>query len=87
MGAKIAAPERQVVAVTGDGGFQMSIFELGTIAANNIDLKMVLSIPHLGMVREIQKRVAWPDRTHCPEKNPNFVMLASAWHKGRTRNQ
>ena len=80
VGAKIAAPERQVVAVTGDGGFQMSIFELGTIAANNIDLKMVLfNNSHLGMVREIQKRVFGQTGHIALEKNPNFVMLASAY--------
>ena len=80
VGAKIAAPERQVVAVCGDGGFQMSMFELGTIAANNVDIKIMLfNNSHLGMVREIQKRVFGENSNVALEKNPDFVMLARAY--------
>jgi len=80
VGAKIAAPDRQVVAVCGDGGFQMSMFELGTIAANEIDLKIVLfNNSHLGMVREIQNRVFGQNSHTALDKNPDFVMLAKAY--------
>ncbi|MBQ9436963.1 MAG: biosynthetic-type acetolactate synthase large subunit [Lachnospiraceae bacterium] len=55
-GAKFALPERQVVSVMGDGGFQMAMPELATIRQNNIPLKaVVLSNGTLGMVYEYQK--------------------------------
>ncbi len=55
MGAKIAAPNRQVVAVCGDGSFQMSMMELATICQHNIPIKIVvLKNSVLGMVREYQ---------------------------------
>ncbi len=80
IGAKIAAPDRQVVAVAGDGGFQMSLFELGTIAANQIGLVMVLfNNANLGMVREIQNRMFGNTSQTALERNPDFVMLAKAY--------
>ena len=55
MGAKIAAPSRQVVAVCGDGSFQMSMMELATICQHQIPIKIVvLKNSVLGMVREYQ---------------------------------
>lgn len=55
MGAKIAAPCRQVVAVCGDGSFQMSMMELATIQQHQIPVKIiVLKNNYLGMVREYQ---------------------------------
>lgn len=80
VGAKIAAPDRQVVAVIGDGGFQMSLFELGTIAANQLDLLIVLfNNSSLGMVREMQNRVFGQTSCTSLEKNPDFIMLARAY--------
>lgn len=80
VGAKIAAPGRQVVAVTGDGGFQMSMFELGTIAANQVDLLIVLfNNANLGMVREMQNRMFGQPSHTALEKNPDFIMLARAY--------
>lgn len=80
VGAKIAAPERQVIAVTGDGGFQMSMNELGTIAANNLDLKIVLfNNSNLGMVREMQKKVFGHTSQTALIGNPDFQMLAKAY--------
>ncbi|HOK43302.1 MAG TPA: biosynthetic-type acetolactate synthase large subunit [Thermoclostridium caenicola] len=80
IGAKIAAPDRQVVAVAGDGGFQMSLFELGTIAANQIGLVMVLfNNANLGMVREMQNRMFGNTSQTALERNPDFVMLAKAY--------
>ncbi len=55
MGAKVAAPDRQVIAVCGDGSFQMSMMELATICQHDIPVKIVvLKNTVLGMVREYQ---------------------------------
>ncbi|MCM1569525.1 MAG: biosynthetic-type acetolactate synthase large subunit [Roseburia sp.] len=55
MGAKLAAPDRQVIAVCGDGSFQMSMMELATMRQHNIPVKIiVLKNNYLGMVREYQ---------------------------------
>ena len=55
MGAKLACPERQVVAVCGDGSFQMSMMELATMRQHDIRVKIiVLKNNYLGMVREYQ---------------------------------
>lgn len=55
MGAKNAAPDRQVIAVCGDGSFQMSMMELATITQNHIPVKIiVMKNNYLGMVREYQ---------------------------------
>ena len=55
MGAKLANPDRQVVAVCGDGSFQMSMMELATMRQHNIPVKIiVMANNYLGMVREYQ---------------------------------
>ena len=55
MGARLAAKERQVVAVCGDGSFQMSMMELATIRQFSVPVKIiVLKNNYLGMVREYQ---------------------------------
>jgi len=55
MGAKVFAPDRQTVAVCGDGSFQMSMNELATLKVNNIPIKiLVLRNHYLGLVREYQ---------------------------------
>ena len=55
MGSKVADPKRQVVAVCGDGSFQMSMMELATICQHEIPVKIiVLKNNYLGMVREYQ---------------------------------
>ncbi|MDO7586207.1 MAG: biosynthetic-type acetolactate synthase large subunit, partial [Flavobacteriaceae bacterium] len=56
IGAKMGAPDREVVAIIGDGGYQMTIQELGTIFQNKTAVKiMVLNNEHLGMVRQWQE--------------------------------
>ena len=58
IGAKMADPAKQVVAVCGDGAFQMSMFELATIAVNQVGVKiLVLRNEYLGLVREHQEKV------------------------------
>ncbi|WP_242082637.1 biosynthetic-type acetolactate synthase large subunit [Aestuariivivens sediminis] len=81
MGAKMAEPERDVVAIIGDGGFQMNIQELGTIFQTQIPVKIVvLNNEFLGMVRQWQqlffdKRYASTEMT-----NPDFVTIAKGYH-------
>jgi len=81
-GAKTASPDRQVIAVMGDGSFQMSMFELGTIAANKAKIIMVLFNNYgLGLVREIQKNL-YGDGNFCGVEFghcPDFVKIAEAY--------
>lgn len=80
IGAKFGAPERTVVAIIGDGGFQMTLQELGTIMQSGIDVKiMILNNEFLGMVRQWQqlfhdKRYSFVDIT-----SPDFVMIAKGY--------
>jgi acetolactate synthase-1/2/3 large subunit len=80
IGAKMAAPDREVVAIIGDGGFQMNIQELGTIFQQKAAVKVVvLNNGFLGMVRQWQqlffdKRYASTEMT-----NPDFVTIAKGY--------
>lgn len=80
-GAKLAAPERQVIAICGDGSFQMQMMELATIAANRIPVKIiVMNNMRLGMVRELQdNRYAGNETAVFLDGNPDFVQLAGAY--------
>jgi acetolactate synthase-1/2/3 large subunit len=81
IGAKMAAPEREVVAIIGDGGYQMTIQELGTIFQTKVPVKIVvLNNEFLGMVRQWQqlffdKRYASTELT-----NPDFVAIAKGYY-------
>lgn len=80
MGAKMGAPSKEVVAVIGDGGYQMTCQELGTIMQYKIPVKIiVLNNSFLGMVRQWQqlfheKRYSFTEMT-----NPDFIKLAEAY--------
>jgi len=80
MGAKMGQPDRQVIAVIGDGGFQMTIQELGTIYQSNIGVKiLILNNNFLGMVRQWQqlffeKRYSFTELT-----NPDFQIIAEGY--------
>ena len=81
IGAKMAAPEREVVAVIGDGGYQMTIQELGTIFQTKVPVKiLVLNNEFLGMVRQWQQ--LFFDRRYASTEmiNPDFVMIAKGYH-------
>ena len=81
IGAKICAPDRQVVVVCGDGSFQMSMYELGTIAANRIPLKiLVMRNGWLGLVREHQHKV-YSDRFEGTDLDgyPHYDRIAEAY--------
>ena len=57
IGAKMCTPDKQVVVVCGDGSFQMSMYELGTIAVNKVPIKILVMRNHyLGLVREHQEK-------------------------------
>ena len=81
IGAKMGAEDREVIAIIGDGGYQMTIQELGTIFQNKTAVKIVvLNNDYLGMVRQWQqlffdKRYASTEMT-----NPDFVTIAKGYH-------
>ncbi len=80
MGAKIGAPERTVVMYSGDGGFQMTIQELGTIMQENIGVKMViLNNDFLGMVRQWQELFFDERYSFTEMQNPDFIAIAKAY--------
>ena len=81
IGAKMAAPEREVIAVIGDGGYQMTIQELGTIFQTQVPVKVVvLNNDFLGMVRQWQQ--LFFDRRYASTElvNPDFVTIAKGYH-------
>jgi acetolactate synthase-1/2/3 large subunit len=80
IGAKFGAPEREVVAVIGDGGFQMTLQELGTVMQFGVAVKIViLNNRFLGMVRQWQE--LFHDRRYSSVdiESPDFVALAKAY--------
>lgn len=81
IGAKLGVPEKQVVAIIGDGGFQMTIQELGTIFQSEIPVKIVvLNNEFLGMVRQWQE--LFFDRRYASTEmiNPDFIKIAEGYH-------
>lgn len=81
MGAAMACPDKLVVALTGDGGFQMNVQELATIAEFNIPVKIVIvNNFYLGMVRQWQE-IFYQRRYSASDlsRNPDFVKLAEAY--------
>ncbi|SDG20387.1 biosynthetic-type acetolactate synthase large subunit [Chitinophaga filiformis] len=80
IGAKYGAPERTVVVIAGDGGFQMNIQELGTIMQNSLDVKIIiLNNRFLGMVRQWQELFNDRRYSFSDMENPDFVALAAAY--------
>jgi acetolactate synthase-1/2/3 large subunit len=81
IGAQLAAPESLVIAVVGDGGFQMTLYELSTIMLYKLPVKIViLDNKYLGMVRQWQElffdnRLSGVDLEHSPD----FVKLAQSY--------
>jgi len=81
LGAKVGAPHRQVIAVIGDGGFQMTVQELGTIMQYDIDIKiLILNNSFLGMVRQWQELFFDRRYSFTEMTNPNFVALAASYN-------
>jgi acetolactate synthase-1/2/3 large subunit len=80
IGAKIAKPESEVVAILGDGGFQMTIQELGTIMQSNIPVKiLILNNNFLGMVRQWQQLFFDRRYSFTEMKNPDFITIAKGY--------
>lgn len=81
IGAKFGTPERTVVAVIGDGGFQMTLQELGTIMQSGVDVKiMILNNQFLGMVRQWQQLFNEKRYSFVDIKSPDFVKLAESYY-------
>ncbi len=81
VGAKIGKPDKQVIAFIGDGGFQMTIQELGTIMDFNIPVKIIiLNNNFLGMVRQWQEMFFKSRYASTELKNPDFLTIAKGYN-------
>ena len=81
IGAKMAAPDREVVCISGDGGYQMTIQELGTIFQQKAAVKVVvLNNDFLGMVRQWQQLFFDKRYASTEMVNPNFVAIAEGYY-------
>jgi acetolactate synthase-1/2/3 large subunit len=81
IGAQFAQPEKTVIAVVGDGGFQMTLSELATAAIHKLPIKvMIINNNYLGMVRQWQS-LFYENRLSGVDLkgNPNFVKLAESY--------
>ena len=80
MGAKLGQPKREVIAIIGDGGIQMTIQELATISQFNIGVKIIiLNNNFLGMVRQWQELFFKKRYSFTEMKNPNFLKIAEGY--------
>ena len=80
IGAKFGAPQRNVIAIIGDGGFQMTLQELGTIMQFNVDVKIIiLNNQFLGMVRQWQQLFNDKRYSFVNITSPDFVMVAKGY--------
>lgn len=81
IGAKFGAPERTVVAIIGDGGFQMTLQELGTIMQSGCNVKiLILNNEFLGMVRQWQQLFHDKRYSFVNITSPDFVLLAKSYY-------
>ncbi|HVT83644.1 MAG TPA: biosynthetic-type acetolactate synthase large subunit [Chitinophagaceae bacterium] len=89
IGAKFGAPQRNVIAVIGDGGFQMTIQELGTVMQSKVDIKiLILNNKFLGMVRQWQQLFHDKRYSFVDIESPDFVQVAKGYGiNGKTVTQ
>ena len=89
IGAQFGAQDRQVICIVGDGGFQMTLQELGTILQNDLPIKIVLlNNSFLGMVRQWQELFFEKRYSSTELLNPDFIQLAKAYNiQGKKINQ
>ncbi|OHX68117.1 biosynthetic-type acetolactate synthase large subunit [Flammeovirga pacifica] len=81
MGAAVGAPDRLVVSISGDGGYQMTVQELGTIFQYKIPVKiLVLNNSFLGMVRQWQELFFDRRYSFTEMVNPDFVKMAESYY-------
>ena len=81
IGAKLADPENEVIAVCGDGSFQMQFMELATAVQHGVNVKVIVMVNnYLGMVREVQER-SYNNRLIAVDitGSPRFDVIASAY--------
>ncbi len=81
IGAQLAQPDKMVISISGDGGFQMTLFELATAAIHKLPIKIVVLNNHyLGMVRQWQELFFENRESGVDlEGNPDFCKLAAAY--------
>jgi acetolactate synthase I/II/III large subunit len=80
LGAKLGCPDREVWAIVGDGGFQMSLNELATAVQEHADVKIaVINNGYLGMVRQWQDLFHAKNYSEVKISAPDFVKLAEAY--------
>lgn len=80
IGAKFGQRNREIWAIVGDGGFQMTIQEMATIAQENLEIKIaILNNNYLGMVRQWQHLFFDKKYSEVFLKNPNFVLLSKGF--------
>ena len=80
IGAKMAKPDKHVVAIVGDGGFQMTIQELGVCSQHNIAVKIViLDNEYLGMVRQWQQLFFERRYSSVDLVSPDFITIAKGY--------
>jgi len=80
IGAKMGVPERDVIAIIGDGSFQMNIQELGTVLQSKVPVKIIiLNNEFLGMVRQWQELFFDKRYASTVMTNPNFVKIAEGY--------
>jgi acetolactate synthase-1/2/3 large subunit len=80
IGAKVGAPKRTTVAIIGDGGFQMTMQEMGTIMQSEIDVKiLILNNQFLGMVRQWQQLFHDKRYSFVDIQSPDFVQVAKGY--------
>jgi acetolactate synthase-1/2/3 large subunit len=81
VGAKVGAPDRTVCLFCGDGGFQMTIQELGTIMQEKLGIKIILlNNDFLGMVRQWQEMFFDERYSFTEIDNPDFIAIAKAYN-------
>jgi acetolactate synthase I/II/III large subunit len=80
IGAKVACPEKEVWVIAGDGGFQMTMTELATIAQEKLNINIaIINNGYLGMVRQWQEFFYEKNYQSTPLLSPDFVKLADAF--------
>lgn len=80
IGAKMAKPKKQVIAVIGDGGFQMTLQELGVLTQWDVRVKiLLLDNEHLGMVRQWQELFFDRRYSAVELQNPDFVKISEGF--------
>lgn len=81
VGAKRAQPNREVIAIMGDGGAQMNIQELGTLMQEGLAVKIIiLNNNHLGLVRQWQEMFFEKRYSFVDLQNPDFVKIANGYN-------